>query len=256
MSYHLTGKVAWVTGASGAIGAAVCRHLAEQGVRVAAMSRTREKLEDLVSRLPGQDNTAITGDVTEQSNVENAMSRILSRYGGIDILVNSTTMPIFKPFLELDDSEWISVLDAKLLAYVRTCRAAIPAMIERGGGTIVNVSGRGGHQPGAPSHFAGSCTNGAVNTLTKAIALHFGANGIRANTIAPGPVVSERYDQIAAANDRIEKPGENNSPVNPPNARMATPDDIANIVTFFASDESKHLNGTLQQADGGATSSI
>lgn len=256
MSYDLAGKVTWVTGATGAIGRAVCRHLTQEGALVAATSRTKAEIESLLNDLPGIDNIAVSADTTDSTAVQSALSTIMDCYGRIDILVNSTTMPLFKPFLELNDSDWMSVLDAKLLAYVRTCRAALPTMIQQGSGTIINISGRGGHQPGAPSHFAGSCTNGAVNTLTKALALHFGTSGIRANTVAPGPVLSERYDQIAAANDRIETPGADTTPTINPNTIMATPDEIADIVTFLASDRSKHLNGTLQQADGGATTSI
>lgn len=237
----LKNRVAWVVGASGAIGQAIARDLATAGARVVATGRNEAVLKSL-----GFETERV--DLSDRASVDATAQRILGREGRIDILVNSAALPIVGDFLELGDEQWLSVLQAKGMGYMRTMRAVVPGMLERGSGAIVNISGRGGHQPNSPSHLPGSSANAMVNLLTRGLANLYGPRGIRVNAVAPGPVRSARYDTIAAANARLGQP--------PPSQPVATPEQIASIVRFLASDQSSHLNGSILQADGGATPTL
>src|SRR6187431_897230 len=158
MELSLNGRIAWVTGAGGALGAAIAETLAAEGSLVYLSGRNREKLEETRKRILARGNKAgaiAPMDVSRRDEVDRVAGTILAASGRIDILVNCTALPIFGAFLELQDSDWEEVLQAKYLGYVRTLRAAIPAMIEQNFGRIVNVSGRGGRQP-SPAHLPGS----------------------------------------------------------------------------------------------------
>jgi 3-oxoacyl-[acyl-carrier protein] reductase len=250
----LRGRVAWVTGASGALGQAVARVLAAEGAEVFATSRRAAPLGALAAEASGI--RALPADVTDATSVTAAARHIANAAGRIDILVNSTTLPIFGPFEELDDAQWLTVLDAKLMGYVRTMRAVLPGMAAREYGRIVNISGRGGRQPSA-AHLPGSCANAAVNLLTKGLADAYGAKNIRINAVAPGPIQSERLERL------IEAGGPTNQEEAPGRLRLATPiprlgrpDEVAEAVLFLVSDRSNYTTGTVLQVDGGGTGSL
>lgn len=263
MTKGLEGKIAWVTGAAGAIGLEVCRRFVREGAQLVVSGRNAASLEGLAGEIESAGGAAplvLSLDVTQRAPVDAAAARIMERFGRLDILVNSTTNPIFADFQDLADDDWIAVLEAKFMAYMRTSRAAIPHMVAGGGGAVINVSGRGGHQPNSPSHLAGSCTNGAVNTLTKGLANLYGPQGVRVNAVAPGPVVSERYRRIQAANQAVAAkrgtPERSGTAVASPLGEMAQPDEIADVVFFLASDLSRYMTGCILQTDGGGTASL
>lgn len=261
MDLLLQGKTAWVTGAAGALGAAICRRFAEEGANIALSGRNAESLSDVADGLKaGTKSQVFVMDIIDRNQVDTTAKAVFDSFGAIDILVNSTTCPIFADFFDLSDDDWMAVLDAKALGYMRTSRAAIPFMLGNGGGNIVNVSGRGGHQPNSPSHLAGSCANAAVNTLTKGLANIYGPQGVRINAIAPGPVRSPRYDKIAAANEKISGATGDNSRSGAkaanPLGEMAEVDDIADAALYLASGMSRFVTGTIMQIDGGGTVSL
>lgn len=237
----LAGRIAWVIGATGAIGEAIARDLASAGATVIPSGRNAEKL----ATLPGE---AIQLDLSDRGSVDAAARQILGKHGRIDILVNSAALPTFGDFLTLSDEDWISVLQAKGVGYMRSIRAVLPSMLDRGKGVIVNISGRGGHQPGSASHLPGSSANAMVNLLTRGIANLYGPKGVRINAVAPGPVKTARYDAIAAANLKLGH--------KPDSSVVGTTAQIADIVRFLVSDQSSHLNGLILQADGGTTPTL
>jgi NAD(P)-dependent dehydrogenase (short-subunit alcohol dehydrogenase family) len=253
-------RVAWVTGASGALGRAIVSALLRETGHVFISSRNRAALEKLASELASATETArITAlpmDIADRAQVDAAAQTVLAA-GRVDILVNSTTRPIFGDPLELADADWDAVMQAKFMGYMRTMRAVLPLMQRQGGGCIVNISGRGGHQPTSPAHLPGSAANAAVNVLTKGLANIYGPHGIRINAIAPGPIASERYDRIAAANRKL---GETSAPqVQAPQAPLGNvgqPADIADAVCYLASDRARHITGIVLQVDGGGTASL
>jgi NAD(P)-dependent dehydrogenase (short-subunit alcohol dehydrogenase family) len=252
----LHGQVAWVVGASGAIGQAVAGALADAGAQVFASSRQARTLEPLARPAQGTREGCIEVlpvDVTSTKSVAAAVRQIMDSAGRIDILVNTTTVPRFGAFETLGDEQWWEVLDTKLMGYVRTLRAVLPVMAAQQYGRVVNITGRGGRQPTA-AHLPGSCANAAVNLLTKGLADSYGARNIRVNAVAPGPIRSDRLDQLlqasATANDR-DAPGQLRmaSPIQ----RPGTPQDVADAVLYLISPRSDYITGIVLQVDGGGT---
>jgi 3-oxoacyl-[acyl-carrier protein] reductase len=144
MRGEFTDKVIWVVGASGGLGSATARAFLQAGGKVALSGRSEPKLR---SALGSGDQTRallLPIDITRESEVKQAATEITARFGRLDVLVNSTSVSTFGDFLQLTDEMWRQVYEAKLFAYARTMRAAIPQMLEQQSGAIVNVSGSGG----------------------------------------------------------------------------------------------------------------
>ena len=244
-------RVAWVIGGSGALGGAVADALAAARARVVVSSRSvatswRERESGAWA------TSTLNVDLASNDSVQSAAREIERRCGRIDILVNCSAAPIFGDFLELTDSDWDTVLQAKLLGYMRTMRAVLPAMLERGEGHIVNVSGRGGRQP-TPAHLPGCCANAAVNVLTKGLADTYGARGIRINAIAPGPIDTPRHHKIADSNAQLASPASKRVP---PLGRLGTPQDIADAVLFLTGPGASFITGITLAVDGGGTATV
>ena len=236
----LDGQCAWVLGASGAIGSAVAELLALQGVTVWLSGRDREKLDALQDRIAqagGQARVRIL-DATCADEVIHAAREIVRQSGKINILINSTASSTFGEFLDLMDDDWERTFQNKLMVYVRSMRAVLPTMIKAGGGVIINISGKAGKLP-SPAHLPGGCMNAAVNLLTKGISDRYKDQGIRANTIAPGPIASDRFD--ALAEKLVSSPSANPLFM----STKGTPEDVA-----------QHLNGIVLPLDGGATPTV
>jgi NAD(P)-dependent dehydrogenase (short-subunit alcohol dehydrogenase family) len=250
-SFGLEGKCAWIVGASGAIGSAIAQSLAANGVTVFLSGRNEAKLNTLRDNLLQDDCQAsvIVLDAKQAYQVDHTAKEIMSRLGRLDILVNSTTTSTFGEFLELSDDNWEECFQSKLMVYVRTMRAVLPFMLAAGSGSIVNISGKAGKLP-SPAHLAGGSMNAAVNLLTKGISDRYGSSGVRANTVAPGPIISERFNLLA---EKLEA-----SPSANPKfmAKHGTPDDVANAVLWLVSQHASHLNGIVLPLDGGAMPTI
>lgn len=247
------GQVAWVIGASGAIGQAIARVLAAGGAEVVVSARSQGTLDKLAAEIAaaGGRTRVRRLDLRNAADVDGAASEIVARSGRIDALVNSTSLSIFGDFLELSDQQWHEVLDTKLLGYVRSMRAVLPHMVKQGGGAIVNISGRGGRQP-TPAHLPGGSANAAVNLIGKGLADAYQKHGIRVNTVAPGPIQSERFEKIRASNERV-------SGGPPPRAsldRMGRPEDVARAVSWLLSDAARHITGIVLPVDGGGTATV
>lgn len=261
MSGDFTGRIAWVTGAGGALGAAVARTLAADGAFVCLSGRKPESLEAVaadIRRDAGERAEVVPADVASRVDVDRAAAAILARHGRVDILVNSTALPIFGAFLDLADEDWERVLQAKIMGYVRTMRAVLPSMVAHRFGRIVNVSGRGGRQP-TPAHLPGCAANAAVNLLTKGIADIYGKDNIRVNAVAPGPIETPRLATIAQSNAALAQQGQTGGrPANAPTplGRLGTPQDVANAVAYLVSERSAFVTGTIHAVDGGGTAAL
>jgi len=260
MDYGLGGRIAWITGAGGALGAAIARTLAAEGAVTWLSGRhanTLESTADAIRATAPQAAHVLPMDVSRRDAVDAAAARILDAHGRIDILVNSTALPIFGAFLELADDDWEQVFQAKYMGYVRTLRAALPSMIAQRFGRIVNVSGRGGRQP-TPAHLPGCSVNAAINLLTKGLADIHGKDNIRINAVAPGPIATPRLESIASSNAALAERGQTSSrPANvTPLGRLGDAQDIADAVAFLVSERSAFITGTIQAVDGGGTAAV
>jgi NAD(P)-dependent dehydrogenase (short-subunit alcohol dehydrogenase family) len=250
-------KVIWVVGASGGLGSAAARAFLKAEGKVALSGRSEPKLRKALNGGDQSRALLLPIDITRESEVQQAATEIVARFGRIDVLVNSTSVSTFGDFLQLTDDMWREVYEAKLFAYARTMRAALPHMLEQQSGAIVNVSGSGGKYPNFPSHIAGSSGNAAVNLATKAVGDLYAGQGVRANCVAPGPIRSPRLDSIAAANEalRLRAPGQwSAAGSKEPQARPpGEARDIADAILYLASDRARHVNGIVLTVDGGAT---
>jgi NAD(P)-dependent dehydrogenase (short-subunit alcohol dehydrogenase family) len=247
------GKIVWIVGATGVVGSALAPLLAAAGARLALSGRDAGKLEAVAAAVRAAGGEAVVHalDIREPEAIVRTAAQVAGDCGGIDGLVNTMAARTFGPFLSLSDDDWMEVLDTKLMGYMRTMRAVIPFMQKRGGGSIVNVSGRGARQP-TPAHLPGGCANAAVNLLSKGVADAFWTDGIRVNVVSPGPVASERFAEIEK-NNLAAWGGENRRASLD---RMAQPLDIANAIAFLLGDSARHINGTVLAVDGGGTATV
>lgn len=263
MTGEFQGRVAWVVGASGTIGRSIAAALASEGATVVLSSRSQPALDALAGEIAkGRAGAAkaIPLDVTRRESVDAAAAAIAAEFGRIDLLVNTTSVSKFGDFLALSDEDWLEVYQSKFFAYLRTIRAVVPHMVRHKYGRIVNVSGRGGHQPTLPVHLPGMSANASVNLMTKGLANMYGASGIRVNAVAPGPVESPRYDKIVSTNatlgDSASHPTGSAFNTAPTLNAKAQPEEIADVVLFLLSERSRLMTGTVLQADGGSTASL
>lgn len=231
-------KVFWVTGASGALGHATARALAEQGATVVASSRSVSDIQFGHSSID-----SIPVDVRDDGSIRQGLATLLERHGRIDGLVTSTNVSTFGEFLDLTDEDWRGVIEAKLLGSVRPVRAALPKFIEQKSGAIVLISGRGGIEP-PPHHFPGSSVNAALDLLVQGLGRRYGPHGVRVNAVDPGPIESPRLNTISASAGA----GHSNDTAL---SRLGKPEDVANAVAFLLSTKAAFITGTRLYVDGG-----
>jgi NAD(P)-dependent dehydrogenase (short-subunit alcohol dehydrogenase family) len=239
MTGFFDGKVIWVTGASGTLGRASALKLAAGGATVVASARTVEATD-----FAGAEVHRLAADVTDTDSVNRAFEAILARHGRIDGLVTSTNVGRFGDFLDLDDAAWRDVFEAKLLGSVRPIRIVLPSLIKQGGGAVVLISGRGGIDP-PPQHFPGSSINAALDLLVQGLGRRYGANGVRVNAVAPGPIQSPRLAGLRQAGEPLPSSLQTAYP------GPGLPEDVANAVAFLLSDAARFVNGTRLYVDGG-----
>ncbi|MGR6912999.1 SDR family NAD(P)-dependent oxidoreductase [[Actinomadura] parvosata] len=198
MDLQLSGRVAVVTGASKGIGLAVARTLAEEGAHVVAVSRTpSEALADAKV-------THVAADLMDPAAPARVVARAVEEFGGLDILVNNaggpppgTTLPR-AGFMTPDDADWAAMFEFNLFAAVRMIRAAVPHLLERGGGSIVNVSSTMARQPSAVNVDYGAA-KAAVLALSKSLSAEYAPQGIRVNTVTPGAVLTDWWTKEGGA---------------------------------------------------------
>jgi NAD(P)-dependent dehydrogenase (short-subunit alcohol dehydrogenase family) len=260
MNLELEGKVAVVTGASKGIGLAVAQALAAEGVRVVAASRTR------TPELEALDALHVAVDLMDPGAPAEVVARAVEAFGGLDILINNAGGPPpgdrlpHGGFLARTDAHWRAMLDFNLLSAVRACRAAIPLMLERGGGAIVNVASGNGRQP-ATMNLDYSAAKAAMINLTKALSEEFGGRGVRVNTVSPGPTVTPWWTADGGAGDVIAAlAGSDRDAVittlapemmSLTTGRLATAREVADAVVFLCSPRSASTTGAELAVDSG-----
>ncbi len=245
---RLAGKVAIVTGGGGGIGSAVARRLVSEGARVAVADIFEESAVRVAETL-GDAAIAVAFDAASPESVKALVDRTVSHFGKLDILHNNAAMT--DPVKSAQDTTavdipmaiWQEILDVNLTGYLLGCRYAIPHMIANGGGSIVNTASNSG-SAGDLARIAYGSTKGAIITLTKYIATQHGTQNIRCNSIAPGVVLTEALDKTVPGLKEIIK----RHILTP---EFGTPDDIAALVAFLASDESRYITGENISISGG-----
>ncbi|WP_033289456.1 SDR family NAD(P)-dependent oxidoreductase [Amycolatopsis jejuensis] len=245
---RLAGKVAVVTGAAGGIGAAVCRRLAEEGCAVVAADRDPERVRALADELPGE-IAGVAADVSTDEGNAALVAAARERFGGLDVFHANAAVQIMGGLEGATADDWQRMFATNLYGAASGFRHAIPALRERGGGSLIvtaSVLGLVG-DPDLPAYGA---MKGGLRALCRSLATAHGPERIRVNAICPGdvetPMVAEFFafqDDPAAARAEITD--------RYPMRRFADPRDVANAALFLASDESAYITGTDLVVDGG-----
>ena len=246
---RLDGKVCVVTGASSDIGEGIVRRFAEEGATVALISRNLNSMGRVRSRVGHADRTAsVVCDVTNESQVLQAVDRIVSEYGKIDVLVNNAgiiTDPVH--FHAMPQSDIDDLVNVNLQGMFRMTRAVLRSMSDMKSGNIVNIGSTASERAIPKVHLAVySSTKAATSMFTKSIAVEYARRNIRCNCVNPGIINSgmiKPYLDDPAARHVLEE--------RLPMGRIGQPLDVANAVLFFASDESAWVTGTVLNVDGG-----
>jgi NAD(P)-dependent dehydrogenase (short-subunit alcohol dehydrogenase family) len=251
------GKVAIVTGGAGGIGSATARALAREGASVAVLDIDQVGAERVAGEIgdAGGHALAVPADLSEEAGVVGAIRTVVDHFGRLDVLHNNaalTDSDFLKrdtPVTELDLEVWERTLSVNLTSQMLTCKHAIPAMMPDGGGSIINMSS-GASLKGDRTRTAYGVSKAGVNTLTMYVATSHGKQGIRVNTIVPGLIVTDAVrahlnDEILAGLSRAILTN-----------HLGEPDDIANLVLFLASDESRYITGQMISVDGGMSAHV
>ncbi len=255
---RLHGRVAFVTGGTRGIGAAIGRSLAEQGAQVAAgYSRDQENAQAFVDNLgkEGLNASIHRGNVGSADDCRRTVNEVIEQHGRLDILVNNAGITIDKTVLKMSDEDWYKVLAVNLSGAFFMSQAVLPHMIERGSGRIINISSIIGEMGNiGQANYAASKSGlfGLTKTmareaafqLKKADKLDDDGIGITVNTVAPGYIATEMVEAVPEkALDRIK--------AQIPLGRLGRPDEVARVVHFLAADQSSYITGTIFAVNGG-----
>ena len=242
MTLDLEGRVAIVTGAAGALGRAVTGQFLERGASVVAV--------DVEPMTEGGALAAVEGDVSVATTAERAVSVARERFGGLDVLVCNAGRIVWKPVVETTEEEWDRVQAVNVKGTFLFCRAAIPVMRERGGGTIVCTASISG-VVGLPLQSAYSASKGAIVQLTRQLAVEL-APEIRVNAVAPGAIDTPFLHRLVEGSD---DPAGLTAAIaaDHPLQRIASADEVARTIVFLASEAAAFVTGAILPVDGGFT---
>lgn len=256
----LSGMVAVVTGAGKGLGRAISEGLAHDGAGIVLAGRDAHALEThgrlLDEKYPKRESLAVRCDVAEETEVDALIEAAVERFGGIDILVNAAGIigPIETPAQEVTTEQFLEVINVNLLGTFLPCRAAIPQLIERGGGRIVNIAGTSGLR-GYRNRVAYSSSKWAVRGLTRTLALELGPFGITVNDVCPNVTHGRRMDTIVNEKARVRgvTPREIYEEYEGQTAlgRFIEESDVAAAVSFLVSEGARNITGHDIVVDAG-----
>ena len=247
MTGELEGRVALITGAAGAgIGSATARRLARDGAAVALTDVHERRTREVAADLRGEFGERVAGypmDVSDRAAVDRVLAAVEKDLGPLDILVNNAAINILGPLSEYDPDDWERVMDVDLNACFYLVRRVLPGMMQRGRGSIVNVSSVAGWLTGGGTEGPYAAAKAALFALTRSTAAEGGPSGVRCNAVAPGIIRSRFVEKYARGFEReIERT---------PLRRLGEPDDVANCIAFLASDRAAFVTGESINVSGG-----
>ena len=248
-AFSLAGKVSVVTGAARGIGRALAQALAEAGSDVVLVVRNQDGVTAAVKELEalGVSALAVTADVTDAAQVQQAVAEIVDRLGRVDVLVNNAGTCIHRPALEVTAAEWRTVMDVNVDGVWHCSQAFGRQMVAQRSGVIVNIGSISAQIVNRPQWQPGyNASKAAVHQLTKSLAAEWAAYGVRVNALAPGYIKTEMapVDEPRFRQHWIE---------DAPMRRYAVPAELGPSVVFLASDASSFMTGSVLVVDGGYT---
>jgi 3-oxoacyl-[acyl-carrier protein] reductase len=244
---RLDNQVALVTGAATGIGRATALALAASGARVAVNHLGKpDEAQEVVAeiRQAGGEAVAIEADVSNEAQVQRLIEDCMAQLGGLDVLVNNAGIILEKPFLSMTVADWDRIIDTDLKSVFLCARAALPNMLEKGSGCIVNIASELGFI-GRAEYTAYTTAKAGVMTLTRSLAREF-APVIRINAVAPGPTATPMLEPGDMSQEMIDE--ESNIPAQ----RVGEPEEIAAAVVFLASEQASFFHGQVISPNGGA----
>jgi NAD(P)-dependent dehydrogenase (short-subunit alcohol dehydrogenase family) len=260
MDLQLTGKVVVVTGAASGIGQASARLLTEEGAIVVGVDR------DPIDTEPGTLGTAVQADLTDPATPDRVIATVVEQHGRIDALVNNAGgLHARTSFLEITDEQWLATFSLNFHAARRMSRAAVPAMLATGGGSLVHLGSDSARLPEV-GNLDYAAAKLALLALSTSLATEFGPQGIRSNVVVPGPTRTPLYDRPGGFGDQagevwgIDKETAITRMVTEIRplltGRMGQPDDIAHVVAYLVSPLSRQVTAAEWSVDGGAQRQI
>ena len=247
---RLEGKVAIISGGARGQGAAEAKMFAREGAKVVfgdILDDDGKQVEAEINETGG-DATYVNLDVTDEDSWKSAVDTAVERYGKVDILVNNAGVAFWTFGDDASVEDWDTVMDINAKGVFLGTKAVIPEMRKAGGGSIINISSISGMVGQATIHPGYNASKGAVRILTKSTAIQYAKEGIRCNSVHPGPVRTPMTERGWGTSEGIER-NQRNTPL----GRYADPDEIATGVLFLASDESSYMTGSELVIDGGVT---
>ena len=253
---RVDGKVALITGGGGGIGAATAMLFAEEGARLALVDRDGAAAEaaagEISGRFPSADVLPLAADLSAEPEASRTVEAAAAHSGGLDILVNVAGIRVYGALADAGPDSWDSILAVNLMATVHCCRAAVPLLRSRGGGSIVNVSSVFGIT-GRAGMGQYDVTKAAVVSLSRTLAIEEVGNGIRVNAVCPGPTITpfhiQRAKERGVSEEELRRTGAQHTLMK----RWAEPREVAHTILFLACDESSFVTGTALVVDGGAS---
>jgi len=247
---RLSGKVAVVTGGNAGIGEAIAKAFAREGASVVITGRRQGELDRVVNDiLQAQGKAfAVAGSVTDEHSAQEAVRQTVQQFGQLDILVNNAGIGDFgKRLHEINDTTWAQVLDVNLTGVFRMTRAVLPQMLKQGRGAIVNISSVAS-LVGLPTLSAYAASKGALDALTRALAVDYAKDGIRCNVVNPGLIDTPMAAPLMGNPEQLN-PILSHYPIR----RPGKPEEVASLVLYLASDEAAWVTGGTFPLDGGMT---
>lgn len=250
----LNEKIALITGGGRGIGRAIAIALAREGVRIAVAARTSEQVEEVAGEI-GNGAIAVTCDVSDAESVVRMFADVRERLGEVDILVNNAGIAESATLVSTTDELWHRHLAINLSGTFYCTRAALPAMLKRNWGRVINVASIAA-KTGAPYIAAYSASKHGVLGLTRSVALEVAAKGITVNAICPGYVdtdmVTRGVEKITAVTGRSAEEARHSLEQMSPQNRLVTAEEVAAVALLLASDEGRGINGQGINIDGGS----
>jgi NAD(P)-dependent dehydrogenase (short-subunit alcohol dehydrogenase family) len=248
---RLEGKVCVITGAGGGMGREAAILFAEEGAKVCVADSSVAALSETVGLLPAGSGLGSHTNVAEEAEVQEMFAAAATHFGGIDVLYNNAGISPADDgsILDTDLDAWQRVQDVNAKGVFLCCKHGIPHLLERGGGSVINVASFVAILGAATSQISYTASKGAVLSMSRELAVQFARQGVRVNALCPGPVETPLLLRIFGddpeAYDRRR--------IHLPMGRLATPREIVNAALFLASDESSYVNGATFLVDGGLT---
>ncbi len=252
MGDRLAGKVAILAGGATGMGRTTALRFAQEGAKVMIADRNRAASDETLAMVRDitPDAEVVAVDVSKWGQVQNMVDATVERFGRVDVLVNlAAILMLTPPLIDVEERQWDLIMDTNLKGTFFCCKAAIPAMLKGGGGSIVNISSSAGLDAWTRS-LPYNISKAGVIHLTSVISGQYTPQGIRVNCIVPGPVDTPQARGSSQSADLLAAVAAEH-----PMGRIGRPEEISNAILFLASDEASFVSGATYVVDGGARTS-